>query len=240
MQLCLFGKCWWAACTCMVLQRAASWDVCSCRSNCAMRTTTAVLAHAVSLIPKCGREWPRRWRHRQWALNDYLCLRALSYRFSPLSEACHILQDATSSVPAVWTESYNAVHHMPFCHWQVIISDREQEVMGAAGLLTIGGNGGVGRGTLERTLRVTPGENRSGAICSCRLSDVWCWAWPLFTTLMLSMLTTLLVLCSVKGATGIGCLSCRLRCGCRGKWETGSTCPYWYWIIGGDKTLPDK
>ncbi len=30
--------------------------------------------------------------------------------------------------------------------------------MGAAGLLTIGGSAGVGRGTLERVLRVAPGQ----------------------------------------------------------------------------------
>ncbi|KAK9908805.1 hypothetical protein WJX75_003140 [Coccomyxa subellipsoidea] len=47
---------------------------------------------------------------------------------------------------------------------QIAISDREQEIMGAAGLLTIGGSAGVGRGTLERVLRVLPVSKGSQAL----------------------------------------------------------------------------
>lgn len=40
---------------------------------------------------------------------------------------------------------------------QMNIADREQEVMSAAGLATIGGSGTVGHGVMERVLRIIPG-----------------------------------------------------------------------------------
>jgi hypothetical protein len=43
---------------------------------------------------------------------------------------------------------------------QINVADREQEIMGAAGLQSIGGSGGVGRGTLARVLRIVPGHSK--------------------------------------------------------------------------------
>lgn len=38
--------------------------------------------------------------------------------------------------------------------------------MGAAGLLTIGGSAGIGRGTLERVLRIMPGAETRAYSCN--------------------------------------------------------------------------
>lgn len=40
---------------------------------------------------------------------------------------------------------------------QMSVADREQEVMSAAGLASIGGSGTVGHGVMERVLRIAPG-----------------------------------------------------------------------------------
>ena len=60
--------------------------------------------------------------------------------------------------PLVHAESVLHIANIGMLDLQIAMSDREQEIMGAAGLLTIGGSAGVGRGTLERVLRVLPGE----------------------------------------------------------------------------------
>ena len=39
------------------------------------------------------------------------------------------------------------------------IVDREQELMSTAGLQTIGGGGGLGRGGLDRELRIVPSKH---------------------------------------------------------------------------------
>ena len=41
---------------------------------------------------------------------------------------------------------------------QMSVADREQEIMSAAGLSTVGGTGTVGHGAMERALRIVPGE----------------------------------------------------------------------------------
>lgn len=42
---------------------------------------------------------------------------------------------------------------------QMLVVDGDLEVMGATGLVSLGGGGArVGRGAVERTLRITPGE----------------------------------------------------------------------------------
>ena len=43
------------------------------------------------------------------------------------------------------------------------IVDREQELMSTAGLQTIGGGGGLGRGGLDRELRIVPSKHNSCA-----------------------------------------------------------------------------
>lgn len=40
---------------------------------------------------------------------------------------------------------------------QMSVADREQEIMSAAGLSTVGGTGTVGHGAMERALRIVPG-----------------------------------------------------------------------------------
>ena len=42
---------------------------------------------------------------------------------------------------------------------QMSVADREQEIMSAAGLSTVGGTGTVGHGAMERALRIVPGEH---------------------------------------------------------------------------------
>ena len=44
---------------------------------------------------------------------------------------------------------------------QMTVADREQEIMSAAGLNTVGGTGTVGHGAMERALRIVPGGERS-------------------------------------------------------------------------------
>ena len=70
---------------------------------------------------------------------------------------------------------------------QMSVADREQEVMSAAGLASIGGSGTVGHGVMERVLRIAPGacnvraqppapDHLSFSHSNLRTTACTCWA----------------------------------------------------------------
>lgn len=125
-----------------------------------MPLATTHLAHAVSWIHKSSRAWPKTLerRHLARAHRACLCHQALSCRCGHIFIACARWHAFYCIKPFVHAESVLHIANICMLDLQIAISDREQEIMGAAGLLTIGGGAGVGRGTLEQVLRVLPGE----------------------------------------------------------------------------------
>ena len=54
--------------------------------------------------------------------------------------------------------------------------DREQELMSTAGLQSLGGGAGLGRGGLDRQLRIVPSMHSSRLLCNSHLVVLYCCA----------------------------------------------------------------